>query len=86
MSIAVSLGKSTPFGYFSLNITLFTPTNVQVGVIALPSLSISESDIDGDNENYNGNYDENNDDNNNNDRNQDEVKDENCQFHHNSHP
>ena len=46
MTLATSLGKATPVGYYSINITLFSPRNVQVGIIPLPELE-NENEIEG---------------------------------------
>ena len=36
MTVATTFGKATPIGYFSIDITLFAPKNVQVGIVRLP--------------------------------------------------
>ena len=47
INIAISIGKVTPLGYFNLNILLFSPSNVKVGVVDLPE-SEGESETESD--------------------------------------
>jgi hypothetical protein len=45
MSIHTSLGKTPPIGFFELNISLYTPTGLTVGIVSLPDIDDSDDDI-----------------------------------------
>ena len=36
MTVAITFGKATPVGFFSIDVTLFAPKNVEVGIVRLP--------------------------------------------------